>query len=109
MEKEFLEKIVTIRIATKEKQKLQNESEITGLSLSSLIRKKALGHPIKSKVDLILINELRRQGGLLKNNFNTIRELKNVDTKVILNLQKTALNDMIKLIEKVSKNYENQR
>ena len=36
------------------------------MSLSQYVRKRALGHPVIASVDMKMVNELRRLGGLLK-------------------------------------------
>ena len=39
---------------------------MAGMTVSDYIRRRALSHKIKARIDHQAINELRRQGGLLK-------------------------------------------
>jgi hypothetical protein len=70
----FFNKSITFRISEADYTRLKNDAEIAGISVSDLIRKRFHGKKIKARVDLILINELRRLGGLLKHNFSALRE-----------------------------------
>lgn len=61
---------ISVRLTRKERDFLAGEADISGLSLSSFIRKRALGRRISSKADLRVLAELRRLGGLLKHLHN---------------------------------------
>jgi hypothetical protein len=67
---ESLVAVVNVRVTACEKQHLQQEAEIASLSLSDLIRRRALGRAIHAKVDLSMVQELRRIGGLVKHIHN---------------------------------------
>ena len=65
----------TIRMSPAENQRLLEYAEISGITVSEYIRRKCFGgRPITAYTDLATIRELRRLGGLLKHNFETVRE-----------------------------------
>ena len=55
-----------VRVAPAEKKQLQAHARPAGLSVSELVRLRALGRPVVSRTDATTIRELRRLGGLLK-------------------------------------------
>jgi hypothetical protein len=61
---------VTLRFTAEERARLVAVAEAAGVTLSDLIRRRALGKPIVPSVDLAMIRELRRVGGLLKHVHN---------------------------------------
>ena len=63
---EALDHMLTVRVTRDEKSRLRADAEVAGLTVSELVRRRYFGRPIVSKADLVAINELRRQGGLLK-------------------------------------------
>ena len=65
----------TIRMSPAENQRLIEYAEISGITVSEYIRRKCFGgRSITAYTDLAVIRELRRLGGLLKHNFETVRE-----------------------------------
>lgn len=65
----------TIRMSPAENQRLIEYAEFSDLSVSEYIRRKCFGgRPITAYTNLTTIRELRRLGGLLKHNFETVRE-----------------------------------
>jgi hypothetical protein len=69
--------IVTLRVTPEEKSLLQERVSIIGVSLSAYVRHRIIGgRPIVPRVDEAMIRELRRLGGLLKHNFETLRQAK---------------------------------
>lgn len=66
-------KWVTIRVTEREKTRLTEQAEIAGLSLSEYMRRRFFGGRLAAHLDLSAIAELRRIGGLLKHNFETLR------------------------------------
>ncbi|MDR2891531.1 MAG: hypothetical protein LBV80_00350 [Deltaproteobacteria bacterium] len=69
--------IVTLRVTPEEKSQLQERVSIIGISLSAYVRHRIIGgRPIIPRVDEAMIRELRRLGGLLKHNFETLRQAK---------------------------------
>jgi hypothetical protein len=97
-EKRFTES-VTLRVTPFEKEKLRDDADIAGLSLSELIRRRYFGVPIRARTDMVTIKELRRFGGLLKSNFSTMREAG--ATANIIKLQEQLLRAASDLIDKL--------
>lgn len=57
---------VTARFSAEEKSRLQSMCASEGVTLSAFVRARVFGRRLASKSDSSMINELRRQGGLLK-------------------------------------------
>ena len=55
-----------VRVAPGEKQQLRDIARDGGLSVSDVVRLRALGRPVVCRSDATTIRELRRLGGLLK-------------------------------------------
>jgi len=66
-ERDKREKQVNIRLSEAELAELEKDADVSGRSVSDVVRQRVLGREIAAKVDMVAINELRRQGGLLKN------------------------------------------
>ena len=65
----------TLRISAEENERLARQADAAGISVSEYIRRLCFGgRPITSRTDSQIIRELRRLGGLLKHNFETVRE-----------------------------------
>ena len=66
----------TLRISTEENERLARLADTAGISVSEYIRRLCFGgRPITSRTDSQTIRELRRLGGLLKCNFESVREV----------------------------------
>lgn len=69
--------LITLRVTPEEKKRLMELSSIIGASLSDYLRHRIFGgRPILPHTDEWAIRELRRMGGLLKHNFETLRQAK---------------------------------
>lgn len=65
----------TIRLTDYEDSRLEDQAAVAGLSVSEYMRRRFFGgRPILAHTDERMIRELRRQGGLLKNNFGMLRQ-----------------------------------
>ena len=65
----------TLRISAEENERLMRQAGAVGISVSEYIRRLCFGgRPITSRTDSQTIRELRRLGGLLKHNFESLRE-----------------------------------
>ena len=93
-------KWVTIRVTEREKTRLMEQAEIAGLSLSEYMRRRFFGGPLVAHTDLSTIAELRRIGGLLKHNFETLRQAEAPPD--ILERQEDALRKLGWAIQKIS-------
>lgn len=91
---------VTIRVTEREKTRLTEQAEIAGLSLSEYMRRRFFGGRLAAHLDLNTIAELRRIGGLLKHNFETLRQA-NAPPDVF-EKQEDALRKLVWAIQKIS-------
>lgn len=99
---------MTSRVSQGEKAYLMEQANVTGLSLSEYVRRKLLGSgPITARVDMMMVNELRRVGGLLKHNFERLRQTES--PKSVLIEQEKALAELRKLIAIIGENYDHQK
>ena len=75
----------TVRFRAEELRELSNQAEISGLSVSELIRRRSLGKRISTITDLKMLSELRRIGGLIKHLFNESNGFQQKKTLALLN------------------------
>jgi hypothetical protein len=69
--------LITLRVTLEEKNWLADRVTIIGISLSAYVRHRIFGgRPILPRADEGAIRELRRMGGLVKHNFETLRQAK---------------------------------
>jgi hypothetical protein len=61
-----LDASIGVRLTIAEKDKLREDADLAGLSISELVRRRYFGLPILSNADVVQLRELRRIGGLLK-------------------------------------------
>ena len=65
----------TLRLSAEENERLARQADAASISVSEHIRRLCFGgRPITSRTDSQTIRELRRLGGLLKHNFENVRE-----------------------------------
>jgi len=60
------QRVVAFRVTDEDYDRMRQSAELAGMTPGQYARARALGHPVIARCDLALINELRRQGGLLK-------------------------------------------
>ena len=92
--------LISLRVTGEEKTRLVEQAEIAGLSLSEYMRRRFFGGRIAAYTDLTTIAELRRIGGLLKHNFETLRQAKAPPD--VFERQEDALRNLIWAIQKIS-------
>ena len=101
MKGEFLTKNINIRVTQRERNAIQEQAEVSGLSISEYIRRRVYGCYIPSRIEKRMLSELRRQGGLLKHIFyesqgiyseKTATALDNINS-FICGLERVILND----------------
>jgi hypothetical protein len=63
-----------MRLSPSEREGLCDEADHAGVTVSELVRRRALGRPIHSAADLTMIRELRRLGGLQKHMISRLLE-----------------------------------
>ena len=91
----------TLRLSAEENERLAWQADAAGISVSEYIRRLCFGgRPITSRTDNQTIRELRRLGGLLKHNFETVRE---VGGQQALPKMETALESVRLAIERLSR------
>jgi hypothetical protein len=61
------------RLSPSDKQWIRGQAELSGLSMAEFVRRRALGLEIVPKSDLLVRNELRKFGGMLKDSLNKIK------------------------------------
>ena len=92
--------LISFRLTTEERHVFQRQVEVTGLSTSEYIRRKIFGgRPLVARTDAVMIQELRRIGGLLKHNFETLRQAG--ANLAILEQQEQTLRLLISVIEQL--------
>lgn len=63
---EPLTAVVNVRLLPEEKERLQEDADMAGMSMSALVRARYFGRPVIANADAVMVKELRRLGGLLK-------------------------------------------
>lgn len=72
-EKEKLEGRFNVRVTLPELLSVKEQADISALSISEYVRRRVLGRQVKSKLDLRVLAELRKLGGLMKHLHNETR------------------------------------
>ena len=96
MKRENLEARLDVRLTREERQEIQEQAEASGLSVSEYVRRRTLGRRIDSVMDMKMLSELRRQGGLLKKIFNESNGIYSDKTAVALD----SINKFIECLER---------
>ena len=91
----------TLRLSAEENERLARQADAAGISVSEYIRRLCFGgRPITSRTDNQTIRELRRLGGLLKHNFESVRD---ADCQRVLPKMEAALEAVRQAIERLSR------
>ena len=78
----------TLRLSAEENERLARQADAAEISASEYIRRLCFGgRPVTSRTDNQTIRELRRLGGLLKHNFESVREAG--DQQALLKMEDT--------------------
>lgn len=96
MKRENLEARLDVRVTKEERQEIQEQAKASGLSVSEYVRRRTLGRRVDSVVEVRMLSELRRQGGLLKKVFNESNGVYSDKTAVALD----SINRFIDCLEK---------
>ncbi|HGO6081601.1 TPA: ribbon-helix-helix protein, CopG family [Burkholderia cenocepacia] len=67
---EALTEKIAVRLTPEEKKRLKEDADLAGVSVSELVRRRYFGRPIVASADMVMVRELRRVGGLLKDLHN---------------------------------------
>lgn len=76
-----------LRLTSAEREQLEQAADLTGLSVSELVRRRALGRSVQAASDLTTIRELRRLGGLQKHTMNKLLDKPGVTSECIATIQ----------------------
>jgi hypothetical protein len=76
-----------MRISPSEREQLKDDADLAGIGISELVRRRALGRPVHSAIDLMMIRELRRLGGLQKHAMNTLMHHQGIAEECIATIQ----------------------
>ena len=91
----------TLRLSAEENERLVRQADAAGISVSEYIRRLCFGgRPITSRTDNQTIRELRRLGGLIKHNFESVRE---TGGQQVLTKMEAALEAVRQAIERLSR------
>jgi hypothetical protein len=81
---EGLDAVVNVRLLVAEKERLQDDADMAGMSMSALVRARYFGRPIIANADALMIKELRRVAGSLRDIHNTSGGAYSKDTAAAL-------------------------
>ena len=96
MKRENLEARLDVRVTREEREEIREHAEASGLSISEYVRWRTLGRRVSSVMDVRMLSELRRQGGLLKRIFIESNGVYREETAV-------AIGNINKFIESLEK------
>jgi len=96
------ERKITFRLTESEYAQISEDIAVSGLSVSTFIRKRLLGVRIASRADLAVLSELRRLGGLLKHVHNETRGAYSA-------LTAQAIRDLSACAQAITKNTQNAK
>ena len=97
-------KRITIRLMAGEFNGLKEQVFASGLSIAEIARRRNLGHAIASKMDLRVLSELRRLGGLVKYAFSKTGDTYSKDTAETLHALTSCVRKMERFIANDSQN-----
>ncbi len=93
---EPLDAMLRLRLTASEKERLREDADLAGLSMSELVRRRYFGRPIIANADAVMIKELRRLGGLVKhvhNESNGVNSKETAEALVALKIYIERLSD----------------
>ncbi len=93
---EPLDAMLRLRLTASEKERLREDADLAGLSMSELVRRRYFGRPIIANADVVMIKELRRLGGLIKhvhNESNGVNSKETAEALVALKSHIEGLSD----------------
>ena len=97
-------KRITIRLMVGEFNGLKEQVFASGLSIAEFARRRILGYAIASKMDLRVLSELRRLGGLVKYAFNKTGDMYRQDTADALHALTSCFRKLERFIANDSQN-----
>lgn len=88
---EVLDEKIAVRLTSEEKQRLAEDADIAGLSMSALVRARYFGRKIVANADLVMIKHLNRLTGMLKTVHNESNGAYSADTAAAILLVSEAI------------------
>ncbi len=88
---ENLSAVVNVRLTVDEKAALKESATLSGLSVSEYVRRRVLGRVVMAHSDIVVIQELRRLGGLLKHLHNESNGCYAAETGAVLEALRDAI------------------
>ena len=85
-----------MRLSPVEREQLRDEADLAGISISDLVRRRALGRPVYAAIDLATIRELRRLGGLQKLAMNKLMHHQGISEECLATIR--ALRDAVERV-----------
>lgn len=85
---------LNIRLHSLEKQKVADDAQVAGMSMSDVVRYRLNGTPIVSSLNYEMINSVRKAVGYIKHLHNESNGMYSDDTRAAIN----ALTDLAKFI-----------
>jgi hypothetical protein len=91
----------TVRLSDYEEVRLKEQADVAGLPVAAYMRRIfASSAPVIAHTDQVAIRELRRMGGLLKNNFGALRQAG--AEKALLEYQEELLRETKRVINQLA-------
>lgn len=87
---------IRFRVTKDEREAIREKAKLAGLTESEYVRRRALNFQITSKAELKVLNELRRQGGLIKHLHDEAQGMYSAEFSAALN----AFTDYIHALER---------
>ncbi|MEE4378014.1 MAG: MobB mobilization protein [Candidatus Competibacteraceae bacterium] len=88
---DYLDAVINVRVKRSEKAQLKENARLAGLSISALVRRHSLNRKVIADVDMVMIRELRRLGGLVKHIHNESSGAYQEQTATILDQLSNAI------------------
>lgn len=93
---------ISLRVTEEEHKLFSDEADLCGLSISSFLRKRALGKCVAAKTDMRVLAELRRIGGLLKHIHNETKGAYSAKTA-------EAIREITRYVHQMNEDYSSNR
>ena len=98
---------INIRVAEFELKEIKEDAEEAGLSLSEYGRRRLLGLRVESKLDVRVVGELRRLGGLIKHLHNESNGMYSSESAEMLRTITKCIQNLQNLMEGTQNDSEN--
>lgn len=96
-------RVVAVRMTNDDYRRVKGDADSLRITMSTYLMFNALGRPLGAKSTIALVNELRRQGGLIKHLFFTMQDS---NDHTLLPALEQAVRDIQSTIKAVGKDSE---